>query len=463
MKSLFAKILLWFLGTLIVCLVAFVATSVSLSINSPGPPDLIAHTISMQLDQAREAFEKGGPERLNYFLRRLGRHFPADHYLVDVRGRDMVDGTDRSRLLAHAVMIHHPGLQRRWPTHRHSKSRTPSFLALGLLPRRSPPVLAGESADSRYRLIAVVKPRPDPWGFVPYYLWILLLMALLSYTLAVHLASPLRSLRQTVERFGQGDLSARSHTTRKDEIGALARDFDRMAERIETLLNAERRLLQDVSHELRSPLARLGFAVELARTSHDREASLARIEKDIHRLAVLVDELLYLTRAEGDPSSCKRETIVLHEFVAAIVEDCSVEAEPRDCRLLFRAEQAATLQGDEELLHRAIENVVRNAIRHAPEGTRVEVGIRANHTSALITVRDHGSGVPSEALEAIFYPFFRVDAHRDRASGGAGLGLSIAQRAVELHNGRLWAENAGPGLKVTIELPLGYEAVESRV
>ena len=458
MKSLFAKILLWFLGTLVVCLVAFVATSLSLSVNSPGPPDLIAHTITMQVDQAREAYETGGRERLAYYLKRLGRHFPANHYLVDQKGRDLSDGTDRSALMASAAMVHSPGSRRRWPPHKPTFTGSPIFRTLGLMPRRAPPTLYGESADGRYRLIAVVKPRPDPWGFLPYYLWILVLMALLSYTLAVHLASPLRSLRETVERFGKGDLSARSNSKRQDEIGALARDFDHMAERIETLLNAERRLLQDVSHELRSPLARLGFAVELARTSQDREASLARIEKDIQRLAVLVDELLYLTRAEGDPSSCKREMIDVRAIVAAIVEDCSLEAEPRDCHIIFRAKRPTSLIADEELLHRAVENVVRNAIRHAPEGTKIEVDVEADDASAWITVRDYGPGVPSEALEAIFYPFFRVDSHRDRASGGAGLGLSIAQRAVELHSGHLWAQNADPGLKVTIDLPLTTEA-----
>ncbi len=460
MKSLFAKILLWFFGTLLVCLIAFVATSVSLSVNSPGPPDLIAHTISMQLEQARSAYENGGPPRLTYYLRRLSRHFPANHYFVNAQGRDMADGTDRSELLARAALIQHIGPRRRWPPHKNPISRNPVLRVLGLLPRKPPPVLSVQSADGLYRLIAVVKPRPDPWGFVPYYLWILLLMALLSYTFAVHLASPLRSLRQTVERFGQGDLSARSNSKRKDEIGVLAREFDRMAERIETLLNAERRLLQDVSHELRSPLARLGFAVELARTSNNRESSLARIEKDVDRLAVLVDELLYLTRAEGDPSSCKRDVIAFNEFISAIVEDCCVESEPRNCSLDFRAEGYVTLQGDEELLHRAIENIIRNAIRHAPEDTEVQVRLRTEGVNALVTVRDFGLGVPTEVIEAIFHPFFRVDTHRDRASGGAGLGLSIAQRAVELHHGRLWAENADPGLLVTIEIPLSGEAFE---
>jgi two-component system sensor histidine kinase CpxA len=254
-----------------------------------------------------------------------------------------------------------------------------------------------------------------------------------------------------MERFGSGDLAARAHSSRRDEIGDLSRAFDGMAERIETLLTAERRLLQDVSHELRSPLARLRFAVELAHGDTDRDEALAHIQRDVERLAKLVDELLQLTRAEGDPSSQELEVIALHELLGSLVADCAIEA--KHCALISRVDRPVYLRGERELLRRAVENVLRNAIRYAPDGSTVEVGLSVCASHAAVTVRDYGPGIPEESLEDVFKPFFRVDDDRDRASGGVGLGLSIAHRAIVLHQGKVQARNAAPGLVVTIELP----------
>jgi two-component system sensor histidine kinase CpxA len=256
-----------------------------------------------------------------------------------------------------------------------------------------------------------------------------------------------------VDRFGQGDLSARVHSTRGDEIGALARSFDQMAERIATLLSVERRLLQDVSHELRSPLARLAFAVELARSGENPKAALGRITREVGRLTVLVEELLKLAQAEGDPSSREPEDLALRDLVVALAEDHSLEAGAKECRLTVTAQGPAVVRGERELLRRAVENVLRNAVRHAPEGTAVVVELRQSPTAVTISIRDHGPGVPDDCLETIFEPFYRVGRDRSRASGGIGLGLSIARRAVELHSGRIDARNAHPGLCVAIELP----------
>ncbi len=271
--------------------------------------------------------------------------------------------------------------------------------------------------------------------------------------LAVHLAGPLRRLRQAVDRFGRGDLSTRVHSKRKDEIGELSQSFDEMAGRIETLLVAERRLLLDVSHELRSPLTRLDVAVDLALTSDDREVYLGRIKRDIGRLSVLVNELLQLTRAEGDPSIHNLDHVRLDEILEVLVEDCDMEAEAKGCRLDLSASEPCTVLGDPELLRCAVENVVRNAIRHAPVGTAITIDLESHGESATIAVRDHGPGVPDELLGAIFEPFFRVEGDRSRASGGVGLGLAIARRAVNLSRGRIFAQNARPGLVVNIELP----------
>jgi two-component system sensor histidine kinase CpxA len=168
---------------------------------------------------------------------------------------------------------------------------------------------------------------------------------------------------------------------------------------------------------------------------------------------VLVGELLQLTRAEGDPSARALEEIQLDDLLREVDEDCVLEAGTKGCRSRLDAPRPCTITGERELLRRAIENVVRNAIRHAPAETCVQVGLELRGDTATVLVRDHGPGVPEDLLGAIFEPFFRVEGHRSRASGGGGLGLAIARRAVELHRGRITAHNASPGLAVAIELP----------
>jgi two-component system sensor histidine kinase CpxA len=238
----------------------------------------------------------------------------------------------------------------------------------------------------------------------------------------------------------------------------LARTFDQMANRIETLLTAERRLLQDISHELRSPLARLSFAVELARTSPDREGTIARVNKEIERLTELIGSLIQVTRAEGDSAARNVEPLQIADLVKELIEDGAMEAHARDCHLILKGSKDVVLHCDRELLRRALENILRNAIRHAPDGSDIEVTLDNSAACASISVRDYGPGVPAEALTAIFRPFFRVDNSRTSATGGMGLGLAIAERAIRVHHGNLWAENADPGLRVCVDLPLGRSA-----
>jgi two-component system sensor histidine kinase CpxA len=275
------------------------------------------------------------------------------------------------------------------------------------------------------------------------------------------LTSPLRKMQKTIERFGRGDFTARVNSRRADELGQLGRAVDQMAERIESLLKSQRRLLQDISHELRSPLARLGVAVELARGGGNPDTAFTRIEREADRLNLLVGELIQVTRAEGDPAGLTTEPLRLDELVRVIVDDVHIEAERHHIALDLDVCEAE-MEGNPELLRRAVENIVRNAIRYSPDGGRVQVSLKRAGAQYRIAVRDFGSGVPNESLMQIFDPFYRVEEDRGRTSGGVGLGLAIAKRAVELHHGSIHASNQWPGLLVEIELPAPATVVEEK-
>ena len=430
MRTVFAKILLWSFGTLVISLGAylFISTGMASRISGKGGP--FERTVAFQVDEAEVTYRSGGPAALGAYLRKLQTYFGPEHFFTDAQGKDLVTGADRSALLAAARGEHdipHP-LGDRF-------------------------VFVVPSQDGAYRLIATGRPPFTRWSFLPYYGLILMVVALLCWMLAVNIASPLRELARTVERFGSGDLSARASLRRRDEIGDVARAFDQMAERIETLLTAERRLLQDISHELRSPLARLSFAAELTKTAEDRNAAAARVTKEIDRLTNLVGALVEVTRVEGDPASRRVEHFDLDQLVQELLDASRMEADARGCRFHFGSAGALQVRGDRELLRRAIENVLRNAIRYAPEGSPIDVKLEAAAGKASISVRDYGPGVPDEMLPRIFQPFFRADGSRDSQTGGVGLGLAIAHRAIGAHHGRISAENAAPGLRVRMEIP----------
>jgi signal transduction histidine kinase len=430
-RTLYARILLWCFGTLLISLLVFVAISVAIRERTAGRAGPFEGMHALELDQAREAYQNGGREALAAYLGKLNAYFHVGHYLLDAHGRDLVSGADRSKML----------------------ERRGGPMGGPPPPMHVPMMMGTPSSDGLYYLVVAAPPPFPISSFVPYYLLILAVIALLCWLLAAYIVSPVRGLASAVDRFGRGDLSARVETRRRDEIGNLARSFNAMAERIQTLLTAERRLLQDISHELRSPLARLSFAVELVRTAPDQDAAVARTKKEVDRLAKLVGALIEVTRAEGDAASRRSQDVRLDEIVFDTVEDCRLEAEVRGCRILLSGTGPAMVRGDPELLRRAVENVLRNAVRYAPESSSVEVTQRDAGGSVEIAIRDYGPGVPDALLPRLFEPFFRVDDSRDAATGGVGLGLAIAARAVQLHHGEIAAANEHPGLLVTIKLP----------
>ncbi len=286
----------------------------------------------------------------------------------------------------------------------------------------------------------------------------------LCWVLARHIAEPIRALQTTAERFAGGDLSVRASPAfvdRHDELADLARDFDRMAERIQALLQKQQELFADISHELRSPLARLGVSLELVRRGE--MDGVERMQVDLDRLDDMIGQILTLTRLQGQTTQRDDGEVNLRSIVQSIAEDARFEGKESNKSVELACDGDFLVKGDPRLLRSCIENVVRNAIRYTPPGSRVSIALRSAKSGASsfaeVVVADNGAGVPPESLPRLFEPFYRVSAARDRNTGGTGLGLSIAQRIVSLYDGSITAKNRPEGgLEVTIHLPVTVEA-----
>lgn len=302
-------------------------------------------------------------------------------------------------------------------------------------------------------------------GNLASYLVVIIITAGLTWYAFFRYASvPMRRLRRVTQQLAVGDLSARvgeGLIRRKNEVVELGRDVDRMAERIESLVGAQHRLIRDVSHELRSPLARLNVALELARKSAGPllSAPFDRIERESERLNELIGQLLMLTKLESESGMIQRTDFDIAALIGEIGQDVDFEAKSNDCQVTTKVGEPLQLKGNRELLRQAIENLVRNAVRYTAPGTAVEISLCRKKSGSLgwahIEVRDQGPGVPDAELQNIFRPFYRVNDARERQSGGAGVGLAISDRAVRLHGGSLRAINSlHGGLIMEMELPL---------
>jgi two-component system, OmpR family, sensor histidine kinase CpxA len=318
-----------------------------------------------------------------------------------------------------------------------------------------------------YVLVAVVSHGHGPLAFrrsVREIIWRLLLATIVSgfvcFGLARYLARPILRLRETAQQLARGDLTARAEETgRQDEIADLVYDFNRMAERLQALMESQKQLISDLSHELRSPLARLNVALALARqrAQTHQEGVLDRIELEATRLNEMIEKMLTIAKLETGDQQPQAE-INLAELLREVAADANFEARSRDCRVVLDVDECRVM-GNSGLLRSALENVVRNAVRYTGEGSEVQVKLACPNPSAsdrlaVITVRDHGPGVPEQELDNLFRPFYRLDTARTRDTGGSGLGLAIAERAVRLHGGAISASNVqGGGFIVEMRLP----------
>ena len=428
MKSISAKVAIWSAVALFVSLAFFVVATQS--IMRRGAEDSFAQFNKVFFRQAIESYQHGGAAELAQLLGDLNRPHGMQFHLTDRRGRDLATGEDRSAIIHATVDSGKPFIKEHGGFQLGLPSADQNFV--WLVSARTPPLIL----------------------FAPFYVMLIAAVAVLYWLVMVNIAQPLKQLATVVDRFGRGDLTARANNHGNDEVGNLGRSFNAMAERIETLLLAERQLLQDVSHELRSPLARLTFEAEMVRKTTDRDRSASRLRHEVERLNELVATLIDMTRAEGEPGSIEKAPLDVAELLESIAEDCAIEASDRGTAIDLSLLPGLVVDGNAELLRRAFENVLRNGIRYSPESTAVELSLQRSEGSALITIRDHGIGIPPEMAEKIFNPFFRIDSSRDEATGGLGLGLAIARRAIHLHQGQITVSDAHPGACFKILLPL---------
>lgn len=441
-RSLYLKIFIWFWLAMIIINVALFA---AVAVTRPTPTGRSWRDLAQvgpNAQRAADLYEQGGAAGLVTGLRETEKSSGVTATLFDENGNE---------LAGQPVQASAPEL-----IAKATKSGEIEFNFAGRNTQVAKPVTT--ASGKRYTYVAHIPRTPyqmslQTQGFR--LLVVLLTGGIFCYWLARYLTTPLLKLRTTTNELAEGNLGARvatKLTKRRDEVGQLGRDFNVMAERLESMVTAQQRLLGDISHELRSPLARLGVALGLARqrAGNSADGALNRIEHESDNLNEMISQLLTLTRLESGTDSRKRTTVELEALVREVADDADFEARSLNRTVQVVAAEKCSINGVEELLRSAVENVVRNALRFTPEGTAVEVALRkqngAGDNFAVISVRDRGNGVPAEALEKIFQPFYRTEDARDRQSGGGtGLGLAITERAVRMHGGTVQASNSADG------------------
>ncbi|BCM91882.1 sensor histidine kinase CpxA [Abditibacteriota bacterium] len=462
--SLFLKIFLWFWGAMTVLVLSLILILGTLPDETPPRSATISSILFRYGYPSIAAFLRGGDPGLRTFLQNTERQTGVKFYLFDpsCRARGLKEGTqapDDIQALAQNTL----DSIRNTPDNPSQLQITPLRLSASLPIATSRGIFVVTGSVSR-SLIAFrsINTRTKILSLS----FIFLTSGLFCYGLARYLAAPVGRIRRAAQRLSSGDLNARvepNHVPRgRDEIAYLAHDFDLMAERMQSLVTAQNRLLSDVSHELRSPLARMSLALELARRGDElkKQNAMERIAREAIRLDVLIGELLTLSRLEN---GLRAETLNNAVDIASVV--CGVEADAefesqnagRGVKVTYSGpEEGITMRGNPELLHRAVENVTRNALRHTNDDSTVAIELHSEGSDIVITISDGGPGVPPDELESIFRPFYRVEGARDRPDGGSGtgLGLAIAQRAIAAHGGTISASNRSEGgLCVRLSLP----------
>ena len=467
MRTLYLKIFVWFWLAMALVGTVFVISAVTMmrqDVSEEWRP-LIGGGLDLTAQRAIEVYERDGGEALAEFMGWLESRTHSVPFLFNERmeelsGREVSPDTRdlATRALESDETIFDQIGRRQVAARMVSGPAGGSYVFMSEMPRR------GVGRRPQRSVFPFLGWLDEPGEVLFMVLAVVATSGVVCYGLARYLVAPVQKLREATRSFSGGDLEVRvgpSVGKRHDELSDLANDFDLMAERVGLLVTTQRQLLSDISHELRSPLARLNVALGLARQRAGDGASgaLDRIEREAERLNELIGQLLVLARLEEDMGAHESVPVNLARVVDEIAADADFEARSGNRSVRVAASEPVTIAGNEGLLRSAIENVVRNAVRYTEEGTEVEVSLEKRdlgegQSIAVVRVRDHGPGVPPEALEDLFRPFYRVADARERKTGGTGLGLAISERAVRWHSGSLAAENAADGgFVVEIHLP----------
>jgi two-component system, OmpR family, sensor histidine kinase CpxA len=449
--SLFQKIFLWFWATAVATTISLIFTFIF------GPGSVPSQWHSALTDTARSSgmialaeLERGGVPAASTYIERFERDTQLRACLFDSAGQSIAgkDCGTFTGMRTHVVATRKSDFSTKYGIVRVALilpgSNNQEYIFATELPAGPRAVVGANIAAILLRLGVA-----------------LLVSGFICYLLARYLTAPILRLRQASQMLATGDMSTRAAQgmeLRQDELGDLIRDFNVMAGRIEELISRQRQLIYDISHELRSPLSRLTVALDLGRQRKGPDPAFDRMERDLERLNEMIGRLLTIARLDTAAIPVEMSPLDLTELVSQIVHDAGFESQKRNVVVGLKAEEPFVVRGNAELLHSAIENVIRNAIYYTTPGASVEVelqGREANGKSFVsLTVRDFGAGVSPSDLANIFQPFYRAAEARDRASGGAGLGLAIADRVIRIHDGTISAENASPpGLRINISIP----------
>ncbi len=448
MRSLYLKIFIWFWLVMILAVLCIAWLSFQFSQEKYLPLQQ-QNLISNYAVTALITYEINGKPGLQRWFTELEKRFSISAHLVDENGQDILAGQLNDREKKISEQIH----QQIAPIE--------AFRENNIIV--SPLIHANNG--NIYRLILTTPTLLQPLQYIHsrgllYGLLIaLVLSGFICYLLSIYLTKPLRILERASQQIAAGDLSVRVSQQlhyRQDEIGQLATEFDNMATKVQTMMLSERRLLQDISHELRSPLARLKIALEIARgkTKNMATNELNRIELESERLNELIGEVLSLARMESPEFRLRKESFDMYHLLEELKQDCDYEHRGQQSRINLYGDKHSVMTADRKLIRSAIENILLNALRYTAENKAIEIHLHHDEDEINLSIRDHGPGIDENKISQLFKAFYRVDDARTMDKGGYGLGLAIAAKSIALHHGHISAVNAiGGGLIINIDLP----------
>lgn len=438
------RIFLWF--WLVLLIAVFGTLALSRALIEQTEIRRLPHVVIQQLQEQIQPFSNS--ENSEQLLNKLQQDRPGRWLLVNADNNTVLTPELLPRDFDQHWLTELSQLSRpRWLKHHDMSLAGPFIIKLG---------------NDTYALYQKRERPPQPWwrlSEMPQHVLLvltLLVSAVASFILAVSISRPLRELVQRNLQFADGQLQSRvtKLSKRQDELGQLGRSFNTMAERISALLTNQQRLLRDISHELRSPLARAQLALGLAERQQTLD-QVPRLKQELDRLDAMLDELLTYSKLDAGQYQLQQQLFDLPELLTDIIDVNQVEADAKQQTIRLTATPGIQVLADSRLLARAIENILRNAIKYSPTGSEITINLQQHYNELTLSICDKGPGIAQEQLEAVFEPFYRVSSSRNASTGGTGLGLAIVAQIVRQHTGQVKAQNnTDGGLCIILSLPV---------